>query len=40
LAARAAVIDDEFPGDALRDGLAEILGNERQRQIDAGRYAG
>jgi hypothetical protein len=38
--ARAAVIDDEMLRRALGDRLAEILGDERQREIDAGGDAG
>jgi hypothetical protein len=36
LAARPAMVDDELLRSALGDGLAEILRNKRQREVDTG----
>ena len=40
LAAAAAVIEHELPRGLLRDLVAIVFRDHRQRQIDAGRYAG
>ncbi len=40
LPARAAVIDDELLRGRLRDLVAELVGDHRQREIDAGGDAG